>query len=249
MKLNRFPQCLAAAAILLTAHADEPLRTIEVQGRYIYATREQMKTAFDAAKLPEVPAAPISSGQFETVRGKLRELGAEFFSHPQALTVSGQKAVIDAVREFRYPTQFDTDRKSGKAFPTAFETRNIGVTLEFTGTVAPDGLIDLTLDSEVTNFLGFIDYLAQKPARPGDTPALEELLKAPLTAGGAWQPIFTSFTIRTKVRLRSGDTVFFGGPMKIEAVKPPKDGGGAPSSTQPEQQVFVFITAKTTTQD
>lgn len=251
MKSFSFPQCLrlfCPFAILLatspSARSGESPNTLEVQGLFIYATHEQMKGALDAAGLADPPNAPLSAAQFETVREKVKELGAEFFSHPQGLALSGQKAVINAVREFKYPVKFDKNpREPGRMLPAAFGTRNVGVTLEFTGTVRPDGLIDLLLVSEVTDFLGFIDYLAQKPAGKDGSPALEELLKAPLTSGGAWQPIFASFTIDTKIRLRSEQTLLFGGPVKIEPVAPPK-GGSAPRSTTPEKQVFVFITAK-----
>jgi len=93
--------------------------------------------------------------------------------------------VIEIVREFRYPTQFDppqlpqtvgsltTRSETGGLIPlggassvpvtpttpTHFETRNTGVTLEVEPVVGPDGVtIDLNLVPQVVEFEGFINY-------------------------------------------------------------------------------------------
>src|SRR5205814_3751109 len=87
------------------------------------------------------------------------------------------RAVIEIVREFRYPTQFTppqvpnisggTGGTGGTVVisavtpttPTAFETRNTGVTLEVEPVVGPDGVtIDLNLVPQVVEFEGFINY-------------------------------------------------------------------------------------------
>ena len=106
-------------------------------------------------------------------------------SAPSVTTKSGQRAVIEIVREFRYPTQFQPPQIpqtvgsfSGPVYrvalipvgnsgttpvtpttPTAFETRNTGVTLEVEPVVGPDGVtIDLNLVPQVVEFEGFINY-------------------------------------------------------------------------------------------
>jgi general secretion pathway protein D len=94
-------------------------------------------------------------------------------------TKAGQRAVIEIVREFRYPTEFDppqipqnvgggsTSAESGAVqvfpvtptTPTSFETRNTGVTLEVEPQVSSDGAtIDLNLVPQVVEFEGFINY-------------------------------------------------------------------------------------------
>src|SRR5438105_14047476 len=79
------------------------------------------------------------------------------------------------LREFRYPTQYTPPQvptfSSGvgagapapavvtPTTPTAFETRNTGVTLEVEPVVGPDGVtVDLNLVPQVVEFEGFINY-------------------------------------------------------------------------------------------
>lgn len=81
---------------------------------------------------------------------------------------SGQKAVTEAVHEFIYPTEYeqanlpsdskDTPQKSkgvATPLPTAFETRNLGSTLEVEPTIgADDRTIDLRFVPEVVYHTG-----------------------------------------------------------------------------------------------
>src|SRR5438445_8505629 len=117
--------------------------------------------------------------QFQVViRALNQKKGIDLLSAPRVTTKSGQRAVIEIVREFRYPTQFQppqipqTVGNTGNGAingttsvpitpttPTAFETRNTGVTLEVEPVVGPDGTtIDLNLVPQVVEFEGFINY-------------------------------------------------------------------------------------------
>src|SRR5437899_2729888 len=117
--------------------------------------------------------------QFQVViRALHQQKGLDLLSAPRVTTKSGQRAVIEIVREFRYPTQFQPPQipqtvgnTSGTGVtgttsvpitpttPTAFETRNTGVTLEVEPVVGPDGVtIDLNLVPQVVEFEGFINY-------------------------------------------------------------------------------------------
>jgi general secretion pathway protein D len=93
--------------------------------------------------------------------------------------------------------------------PSAFESKNVGVTLEVMPTVGPDGVtINLTASPRIVDFLGFIDYSGVKsgdaPPKPESYPAM---LKAPLKGGGVWQPVFSSREVSTTVALYSGQTL------------------------------------------
>ncbi|MGI8432961.1 MAG: type II secretion system protein GspD, partial [Chthoniobacterales bacterium] len=111
------------------------------------------------------------------IRALNQKKGVDLLSAPRVTTKSGQRAVIEIVREFRYPTQFDPpkipDHVGGGSLlggsassipvtpttPTGFETRNTGVTLEVEPVVGPDGVtIDLNLVPQVVEFEGFINY-------------------------------------------------------------------------------------------
>ncbi len=128
----------------------------------------------------------LTDPQFQVVvRALNQKKGVDLLSAPRVTTKSGQRAVIEIVREFRYPTQFDTPQipqtvgslttrsdtggivPLGGASsvpvtpttPTHFETRNTGVTLEVEPVVGPDGItIDLNLVPQVVEFEGFINY-------------------------------------------------------------------------------------------
>jgi general secretion pathway protein D len=128
----------------------------------------------------------LTDPQFQlVVRALNQKRGVDLLSAPRVTTKSGQRAVIEIVREFRYPTQFEppqipqtvgsvtTRSDTGGIIPlggassvpvtpttpTHFETRNTGVTLEVEPVVGPDGVtIDLNLVPQVVEFEGFINY-------------------------------------------------------------------------------------------
>src|SRR5262249_5659422 len=70
---------------------------------------------------------------------------ASLLSAPKVTTKSGQRAVIEIIREKRYATEWKKGTKPGTSKPTAFETRTCGVTLEAEPTVQEDGTIALDL--------------------------------------------------------------------------------------------------------
>jgi len=148
--------------------------------------------AIDALLFPTIGASSLAPGifglsgvftdpQFQVViRALNQKKGIDLLSAPKITTKSGQRAVIEIVREFRYPTQFTEPKVPdisgrgtssnantttialpvvGPSTPSNFETRNTGVTLEVEPVVGPDGVtIDLNLVPQVVEFEGFINY-------------------------------------------------------------------------------------------
>ncbi|MEO5720477.1 MAG: Amuc_1098 family type IV pilus outer membrane protein [Chthoniobacterales bacterium] len=187
--------------------------------------------------------------QFQVVvRALNQKKGVDLLSAPRVTTKSGQRALIEIVREFRYPTQFaepkipeisgrGTSNSTsttialpvvGPATPSAFETRNTGVTLEVEPVVGPDGVtIDLNLVPQVVEFEGFINY--GSPIRTIN-PALLGVLGFPaavtgidssieLTPNTINQPIFSSRKVTTSVSVWDGQTVVLGGLMREDVQK------------------------------
>ncbi|MCB1203096.1 MAG: hypothetical protein KDN18_02470 [Verrucomicrobiae bacterium] len=95
------------------------------------------------------------------------------------------------------------------ATPTRFQTRNIGVTSESTGTLNSDGSVTLDLKTESTDFEGFVQYgsgvfpsgvVGVVPV-PGQ--AANPLFFAPfINAGGISLPIISTTRITTSVVVR-----------------------------------------------
>src|SRR5205085_11910170 len=162
---------------------------------------------------------------------------------PRVTTKSGQRAVIEIVREFRYPTQYTPPQvptfSSGgvgtapapavvtPTTPTAFETRNTGVTLEVEPVVGPDGVtIDLNLVPQVVEFEGFVNYGSPIFAvgtntvlGTNGTSVLSLSTPILLTPNVINQPIFSQRKVTTSVSVYDGSTVVLGGLMREDVQK------------------------------
>src|SRR5205807_4123997 len=189
----------------------------------------------------------MTNPQFQVViRALNQKKGIDLLSAPRVTTKSGQRAVIEIVREFRYPTVFTapqvpsiTGGGSGTGTvsisvvtpttPTAFETRNTGVTLEVEPVVGPDGVtIDLNLVPQVVEFEGFINYgipnFGIQPPATSLNPitGVTSLLTSPsvlLTENVINQPIFSTRKVTTSVSVYDGSTVVLGGLMREDVQK------------------------------
>jgi len=185
----------------------------------------------------------LTNPEFQVVvRALNQKKGVDLLSAPRVTTKSGQRAVIEIVREFRYPTQFEPPKipdrfidnsddavvpiggSSGGSFPvtpttpTAFETRNTGVTLEVEPVVGPDGVtIDLNLVPQVVEFEGFINY--GSPIQTTSTNVLGLTQTNVLTPNIINQPIFSARKVTTSVSVWDGQTVVLGGLMREDVQK------------------------------
>ncbi len=211
--------------------------------------------AIDALLFPSMGATSIAPGifglsgvftdpQFQVViRALNQKKGVDLLSAPRVTTKSGQRAVIEIVREFRYPTQFQPPQipqttgggnSSGSGMnttinvqpvtpttPTAFETRNTGVTLEVEPVVGPDGItIDLNLVPQVVEFEGFINYGSPILApRIGTLANLIPSSDRVLTPNIINQPIFSTRKVTTSVSVWDGQTVVLGGLIREDVQK------------------------------
>lgn len=187
--------------------------------------------------------------QFQVViRALSQKKGIDLLSSPRVTTKSGQRAQIQVVREFRFPTTFaephipdirggssggvTTNSISlpvvGPSTPGGFETKNTGVELEVEPVVGPDGMtIDLNLVPSVVEFEGFINYGSPiKTVNPallgfigGLTNALGVNDSIVLTDNVINQPIFSVRKVTTNVSVYDGQTVVLGGLMREDVQK------------------------------
>jgi general secretion pathway protein D len=185
----------------------------------------------------------MTNPQFQVVvRALNQKKGVDLLSAPRVTTKSGQRAVIEIVREFRYPTQFDPPQlptfTSGigatsapavvtPTTPTQFETRNTGVMLEVEPVVGPDGItIDLNLVPQVVEFEGFVNYGSPINAvgvnqmiGAGGGSLLSFSAPVRLTDNVINQPIFNTRKVTTSVSVWDGQTVVLGGLMREDVQK------------------------------
>jgi type II secretory pathway component GspD/PulD (secretin)/tetratricopeptide (TPR) repeat protein len=206
--------------------------------------------ALDALLFPTLGSSALAPGifglagvftdpQFQVVvRALNQKKGVDLLSAPKVTTKSGQRAVIEIVREFRYPTTFTqpqvpsigstTTIVSGvvpvvvtPTTPQTFETRNTGVTLEVEPVVGPDGVtIDLNLVPQVVEFEGFINYGSPINAVGVNTIGVIST-SAPvlLTENVINQPVFSTRKVTTNVSVWDGQTVVIGGLMREDVQK------------------------------
>lgn len=187
----------------------------------------------------------FTNPQFQVViRALDQKKGVDLMSAPKVTTKSGHKAVVRVVREFPYPTEFNppeppppqTGGGSGGVIvlspgsitttgvvtpttPTAFETRNLGVTLEVEPVVGPDGYtIDLNLSPEVVEFDGFVNY--GSPIFGAQYNRLTFSIDTPvLTENVINQPVFSTRKVTTSVSIWDGQTVALGGLIREDVQK------------------------------
>jgi general secretion pathway protein D len=216
--------------------------------------------AIDALLFPTTGVSSLAPGifglsgvftdpQFQVViRALNQKKGVDLLSAPKITTKSGHRAVIEIVREFRYPGDFSEPKVPdisgrgtsnststtialpvvGPSTPKDWQTRNTGVTLEVEPVVGPDNFtIDLNLIPQVVEFEGFINY--GSPIKTVN-PALLGFLGLPTALPGTTQaitltdnvinqPIFSTRQVTTSVTIWDGQTVVLGGLMREDVQK------------------------------
>lgn len=172
------------------------------------------------------------------MRGLAQKKGADLMTAPSVTAKSGQKATIEIIREFIYPTEYEPPQLPNSvgqgagnnggipgiggggggsfpvtpATPTAFSTRNTGVTLEIEPTIAEnDFVIDLRFVPEIVEFEGFINY--GSPILSPSTDALGNSVTSVVTENRIEMPVFSSRRVNTALTIYDGYTVAVGGLM------------------------------------
>jgi general secretion pathway protein D len=182
------------------------------------------------------------------IRALSQQKGVDLMSAPKVTTKSGIKATIKVIREFPYPTEFNppqvpppqtgqqgtTGSSSGivvtsgavtPSTPSAFEKRDLGVTLEVEPQVGADNYtIDLSLSPEVVEFDGFVNY-GSPIVGPRYDPSLiaggntSGIGTFVLTPNVINQPIFSVRKVTTSVSIWDGQTVALGGLIREDVQK------------------------------
>ena len=214
-------------------------------------------TALDALLMPTLGAVPgvapgvlglagvFTNPQFQVViRALNQKKGIDLLSAPSVTTKSGQRAIIEVIRELRYPRTYtqpqvpsigSTSNQGSQVVPVVvtpttpqdWETRNTGVTLEVEPVVGGDNTtIDLNLIPQVVEFEGFINYGSpinaigvNTAANVGGVALLQTSVPVELTPNVINQPVFSTRKVTTSVSVYDGQTVVLGGLMREDVQK------------------------------
>lgn len=208
----------------------------------------------------------FTDGEVQMImRGLDQKKGVDIMAQPSTLTRSGQASNIAIVREFIYPTEYEppelpTQVGSGAgspvtpATPTAFEKRDVGITLEVLPVVgAEKRFVDITINPSFVEFDGFVNY--GSPIRTAAGGLLGSSIgggTVELTKNSILMPIFSSQKTTTQLTVADGSTIVIGG-LLSERVQMVEDKvpvlGDLPwvgrlfssTSRQPSSTAIVFL--------
>lgn len=187
-------------------------------GTIVPATPNTAKTGVSAIGGIARFAGVLTNPELTVVLHALDQHGAtDLLSAPRVTTRSGVNAQIQVVREIIYPTEFESTQpqfSNGNGLtqvvtpplvtPGSFETREVGVILNVTPTVGPDGYsIDLVLAPEVSELEGWINYGSTFGDFTFNIP----------------QPIFATRRMTTTIVVWDGQTVVMGGLIREQLTK------------------------------
>lgn len=168
----------------------------------------------------------FSDGQVQMIlRGLDQKGGVDLMSQPATVTRSGQASSIEIVREFIYPTEYEPPELPNSvgngsqstpvtpATPTAFETRNVGTTLEVLPVADADRrYVDITINPSFIDFDGFINY--GSPINSSSTDVLGNPATVAVTSNRILMPVFSAQRANTQLTVADGATIAIGGLMQ-----------------------------------
>lgn len=210
-----------AALVSRDDSLERRLSQVEIESKFIELPDAQAAELLPSLKKEGSPGADKLSLLTEVEAARLitamqQQKGVDVLSAPRVTMNSGQDATIEIIREFRYPTEWEpTDAKNKHWKPTAFETKNVGVTLQATATVNHDETLDLHLVPQVVEFLGFVEAGTQKAigaaVKDAKEPLTRRMLDAPVKPNEKdperKSPVFATRKTESDLALRAGQSV------------------------------------------
>ncbi|MEM7144595.1 MAG: hypothetical protein AAF591_05640 [Verrucomicrobiota bacterium] len=184
----------AEVAAEAAAAAREPAKVIAVSSEFIEVPRERWLEVMAADE-----GDPLDGGALrEEVQGWLEAGDARHVGGGMTVTRSGQRAKVQSVQEFIYPTDLTSGGPNAR-FPSAFETWNLGFELEVDPQIAPSedegkrGVpkIDMNLVPAMVWYVGEYRYGYEEGALAGEPLVIE--------------PIYRSMQSTTSQAVRSGE--------------------------------------------
>ena len=209
---------LAGLVSLSYARAEDPFENLPKQVGLLVEYYE-----VDHGALPPLLRDYQKEADATGLMGRMREMAekgeARMVESTYIVTRSGQRAKIESIREYIYPTEWDPAEAPQKltgpidrdaaimtpATPTAYEMRPVGNSLEIDPVIAADGEhLDLNLAPELVEFHGMKDWGHDVSTTPS--------------------PLFHSTKAMTAITMKFGGCELFG--VFTPAPAHAKDGAG-----------------------
>lgn len=163
------------------------------------------------------------------LRGLNQKTGVDLISQPSVTTRSGQAASVRVVDEFIYPTEYEppelpntvgTNGDGGfpvtPSTPTAFETREVGISLDVLPVAdANRRYVDVTLTPSVIDFDGFVNFGSPITSIVND-PFLGPVSQV-ITENAILMPVFSRSSTNSNLWVLDGSTIVIGGLLTDEA--------------------------------
>ncbi|MBA4386843.1 MAG: hypothetical protein C0404_02610 [Verrucomicrobia bacterium] len=184
---------------------------VEIEFRFIAYPKDAIE---DLAKKGRIDSKSLMS--------LWKEGKGMMLASPRVVTHNAREATLKTVREYIYPTSFtvtyppetptnairsataavpaSATNSNGVATPENFETRDVGVILQVTPTVSPEGnMIELTMAPQQTFDPEWIDYAQSRTTTNRQSTVHFE------------QPFFYNNSVMTSVSINNGSTIILGG--------------------------------------
>lgn len=137
---------------------------IEIESKFVETSMTpEAARAFFQAKQIDAQTILSEDEALDLLKRLDRQKGVDIVSAPRVTTRSGQRATIQIVREFSYPTEFDPPKMSPEglqipAWPSQFVVEPVGITLDVEPSVTSDNRIICEVNPRLVEFLGFMSY-------------------------------------------------------------------------------------------
>lgn len=232
--------------------ASQAVARVEIGAKFIEMTPALAEKFF--GNTPGQFQSILKKEAFEKLIESLSQAqGLDIASTPKVITRSGQRAIVQVVREFPYPSEFSPPKDpQTPPTPNAFETKAVGLTLEVELLAANDERIILNLTPRMVELLGFVDYAGAKPkiSDPKEDTIQAAMRPAANASAAINQPVFRTREMQTTAVLRSGETVVLGGLSHTDSPSMTAfSGGKATEGRDGEHVLYTLITARITHAD
>lgn len=188
--------------------------------------------------------------------------GASLLAAPTVTVKSGQRANMESIREFIYPTAFDAPKLDGgdaarpvplspgqiisvvPAIPKSYERRPVGLRIEMDVSISPDQLVQVNMAPELVSFDGFINHGTPiKTAYVDKEGKVQEIVLSENTMN---QPMFSTVKTITAAAIPDNHCLILGGlggprgPLPSATQKPDLTKAADPRALPANAIFFVF---------